>query len=104
YWALIHWKTKNIKPIMRKCLLTLSLFLTPILIFAQEQSTSEKIDIVFKKYTNWFVELIFYKIPFTDTIQIPWVLFVLIGGALYFTIYFKLINITGFATAIRVIR
>jgi len=89
---------------MRKCLLTLSLFLTPILIFAQEQSTSEKIDIVFKKYTNWFVELIFYKIPFTDTIQIPWVLFVLIGGALYFTIYFKLINITGFATAIRVIR
>ncbi len=90
---------------MKKYLLTLSSFLTPILIFAQEQqSTSEKIDTVFKKYTNWFVEAIFYEIPFSDTFQIPWVLIVLIGGALYFTIYFKLINITGFATAIRVIR
>lgn len=90
---------------MKKCLLILSLFLTPLLIFAQEeQSTSEKIDSVFKKYTNWFVEGIFYEIPFSDTFQIPWVLIVLIGGALYFTIYFKLINITGFATAIRVIR
>src|SRR5690606_10807059 len=94
----------NRKPIMKKCLLTLSLLFTPLLIFAQEQSTSEKIDIVFKKYTNWFVEAIFYEIPFSDTFQIPWVLIVLIGGALYFTIYFKLINITGFATAIRVIR
>src|SRR5690606_3446940 len=90
---------------MKKYLLTLSLFLTPILIFAQEkQSTSEKIDIVFKKYTNWFVEGIFYEIPFSETFQIPWVLIVLIGGAVYFTIYFKLINVTGFATAIRVIR
>lgn len=89
---------------MKKRLLTLSLLLTPLLIFAQEQSTSEKIDIVFKKYTNWFVEAIFYEIPFSETFRIPWVLIVLIGGAVYFTIYFKLINITGFATAIRVIR
>src|SRR5690606_18801813 len=89
---------------MKKRLLTLSLLLTPLLIFAQEQSTSEKIDIVFKKYTNWFVEAIFYEIPFSETFQIPWVLIVLIGGALYFTIYFKLINITGFATALRVVR
>lgn len=36
--------------------------------------------------------------------SIPWVLIVLIGGALFFTIYFKFINITGFRTAIRVVR
>ncbi|GLB50929.1 alanine/glycine:cation symporter family protein [Neptunitalea lumnitzerae] len=36
--------------------------------------------------------------------KIPWVLIVLIGGALFFTIYFKFINFTGFATSIRVVQ
>jgi AGCS family alanine or glycine:cation symporter len=36
--------------------------------------------------------------------SIPWVLIVLIGGALFFTIYFKFINVTGFTTAFAVVR
>src|SRR5699024_10781482 len=78
--------------------------LTSIYTFSQELTTSERIDIQFDKYSSWFVEAIFYEIPITDQFQIPWVLIVLIGGALYFTLYFKLINITGFLTAIRVVR
>ena len=89
---------------MKKYLLTFILFITPLLNFGQELSTSEQIDITFKKYTGWFVDFIFYEIPFSDTFRIPWVLIVLIGGALYFTFYFKLINFTGFMTAIRVVR
>lgn len=77
--------------------------IVPIITFAQD-STAEKFDAVFKKYTGWFVEGIFAEIPFTDDIQIPWVLFVLIGGALFFTIYFKFINITGFKTAVKVVQ
>ncbi|WP_047544985.1 alanine/glycine:cation symporter family protein [Psychroserpens sp. Hel_I_66] len=88
---------------MKKHLLSIFALILPILTFAQE-STSEKIDATFKEYTGWFVEGIFYEIPFTDTFQIPWVLIVLIGGALYFTIYFKFINFTGFKTAIQVVR
>src|SRR5690554_5042842 len=88
---------------MKKNLLTLFAFLIPFINFAK-QSTADKIDSIFKDYTGWFVEAIFYEIPFTDTFQIPWVLIVLIGGATYFTIYFKLINITGFLTAIKVVR
>ncbi len=88
---------------MKYKLLTLLSFMLPFLSFAQE-STSEKIDAVFSKYTSWFVDAIFYEIPFTDTFQLPWVLIVLVGGALYFTIYFKLINITGFWTAIKVVQ
>lgn len=88
---------------MKKYLLSIFTMIVPIITFAQD-STAEKFDAVFKKYTGWFVEGIFAEIPFTDDIQIPWVLFVLIGGALFFTIYFKFINITGFKTAVKVVQ
>lgn len=84
--------------------LSLLAFLLPALVVAQEKSTSEIIDEKFKDWTGWFVDGIFYQIPFSDTVQIPWVLFVLVGGALYFTIYFKFINVTGFRKAIRVVQ
>ena len=88
---------------MKKYLLSIFTLIIPIITFAQD-STAEKFDAVFKEYTGWFVEGIFAEIPFTDDIQIPWVLFVLVGGALFFTIYFKFINITGFKTAVKVVQ
>ncbi len=93
---------KIIKHIMKKKLLSLLLLAFPIISFAQ--STTDSIDATFKDYTGWFVDAIFYEIPFSDTFQIPWVLIVLIGGALFFTFYFKFINFTGFLTAIQVVR
>src|SRR5690606_10329321 len=50
-----------------------------------------------------FVDFIFFEIPFSDSFQIPWVGLMLIGAGLFFTFYFKLINFTGFLTAIRVV-
>ncbi len=88
---------------MKKYLLSLFAVLMPLLTFAQELTTSEKIDANFKSWTGWFVDAIFYEIPFSESFQIPWVLIVLMGGAIYFTIYFKLINITGFVTAFQVV-
>ncbi|TXE08078.1 alanine:cation symporter family protein [Seonamhaeicola algicola] len=88
---------------MKKYLLLITSIIFPFLTFAQE-TTSEKIDKVFKDYTGWFVDAIFYEIPFSETYKIPWVLIVLIGGALFFTIYFRFINVTGFRTAIRVVQ
>ncbi|NNC45091.1 MAG: sodium:alanine symporter family protein, partial [Winogradskyella sp.] len=88
---------------MKKYLLSIVAILIPFITIAQE-TTSEKVDAVFKDYTGWFVDAIFYEIPFSEYYQIPWVLIVLIGGALYFTIYFKFINVTGFRTAIKVVR
>ncbi|MGJ8667706.1 MAG: alanine/glycine:cation symporter family protein [Patiriisocius sp.] len=88
---------------MKKYLLSLFAIIMPLLTFAQELTTSEKIDANFKSWTGWFVDAIFYEIPFSESFQIPWVLIVLMGGAIYFTIYFKLINITGFVTAFKVV-
>jgi AGCS family alanine or glycine:cation symporter len=73
-------------------------------IFSQAEGIDESIDKVFGSATGWFVDLIFYQIPFADDVKIYWVLFPLILGALFFTIYFRFINVTGFKTAIRIVR
>lgn len=64
----------------------------------------EKIDAVFGDATGWFVRGVFYKIKFSESLQVPWVLIVLILGALYFTIYFRFINIRGFKTSVNIVR
>lgn len=78
--------------------------LLPFLQFAQDKGLDQKIDESFGWATGWFVDLIFKPIPFTEEIQVPWVLVVLVGGALFFTFYFKFLNITGFKTAIQIVR
>ena len=91
----------------KKLLATLFVLIAPFFTFAQgavEKGMDQKIDEAFGNATNWFVEGIFWAIPFSDTIQIPWVLIVLILGALYFTIYFKFINFRGFFTSVGIVR
>jgi Na+/alanine symporter len=78
--------------------------LLPFIQFAKDKGVDEIIDEKFGDYTNWFVEAIFATIPFTDSIQVPWVLIVLVTGALFFTFYFKWINFSGFGTAINIVR
>lgn len=92
---------------MKRVFLSLITLLLPLLSFAQEaqeMGLDEKIDQAFGNATGWFVNFIFYQIPFGENINVYWVLFPLILGALYFTIYFKLINFTGFFTSIGIVR
>ena len=88
---------------MRKKYLSVLLFLIPFLTFAQEKGLDQRIDEAFGSATGWFVNFIFYQIPFSDDIKIYWVLFPLILGASYFTIYFKFINFRGFFTSIKIV-
>lgn len=87
-----------------KLLLGLIATILPFINFAQEKNIDQIIDEKFGEYTGWFVNGIFYAIPFTSEISVPWVLIVLVLGALFFTTYFKLINFTGFRTAINIVR
>jgi len=89
---------------MRKFLISIFTLILPFLTFAQDTSVSQQIDATFKDYTQWFVDGIFYAIPFTDTVQIPWVLIVLLGGATYFTITFNFAQFRLFKTSIKVVR
>ena len=78
--------------------------MSPLITFAQEKGLDQQIDEVFGKATGWFVSFIFYKIPFTDEISVYWVLFPLILGATYFTVYFNFINFKGFFTSVNIVR
>lgn len=74
------------------------------LCFLQKVSLDEHINTQFDTTTRWFVDAVMWQIPITEEVGIPWVLIVLILGASYFTVYFKMINVRGFWTAIQVVR
>ncbi|MFD1063367.1 alanine/glycine:cation symporter family protein [Winogradskyella litorisediminis] len=91
---------------MKKYLLAIFALALPLLNFTQEaeKGIDQIIDEKFGAATGWFVEAIFYQIPFSDTVSVYWVLFPLILGALYFTIYFNFINFKGFFTSVNIVR
>lgn len=91
---------------MKKYLLSIFALLLPLLNFAQdtEKGIDQIIDEKFGAATGWFVEAVFYQIPFSDTVSVYWVLFPLILGALYFTFYFNFINFRGFFTSVNIVR
>lgn len=88
---------------MKKSLAFIAAFLLPFISFAQEMGLDEKIDKVFGDYTGWFVAGIFATIDIAG-VAVPWVLFPLILGALYFTIIFKVPGIRLFGIAINTVR
>ena len=88
---------------MKKKLLVLLLMVVPMLTFAQEKGLDQKIDAAFKPVSDFFSNLIFFTIPIAG-IDVPFVLLLLVGSALFFTIYFKFPNIFHFKTAINVVR
>ena len=92
---------------MKKYLLSIFTLILPVLTFAKEIKEigiDQQIDQWFGNATGWFVNFIFYQIPFTDEVNVFWVLFPLIIGATYFTIYFKFINFSGFRTSVNIVR
>lgn len=64
---------------------------------------SEQIDVFFRTYTGWFVDFIFYKLKFSDDIQIPWVLIIMVLGATFFTIQFAFVQFRLFPMSFSVI-
>ncbi len=100
----IDYFKKTLKSLKTTLLLALLTSL-PTLLEAQETvSLDERIDKAFGHYTGWFVDFIFYTIPISEGVAVPWVLFPLIIGAMYFTIYFRFINLRRFWTAVNIVR
>jgi AGCS family alanine or glycine:cation symporter len=81
----------------------------PFIASAQETTQMQKgLD---ERINEWFApiaeawgSIIFYPVKFTDTVSVPFVVMLLVGGALYFTVYFSFVNIRKFGLAIRVVR
>jgi AGCS family alanine or glycine:cation symporter len=87
-----------------RILLGLLAVLSPLMSFAAEKPLSQSIDEGFGWATGWFVQGIFKEISFPGGISVPWVLLVLVISAVFFTIYFRLINFSGFGLALNIVR
>lgn len=82
------------------------LVITPVLVFAQETSKGldERINEWFLPIANWWESVVFFQVKFSDTISVPFVVLLLVFGALFFTLYFSFVNIRKFGLAIKVTR
>lgn len=91
-----------------KKLLALGLLILPVILFAQEEPASkgldERIDEKFRPIANWWEGVVFFPVRFSESIQVPFVVILLVCGALFFTLYFSFVNIRRFGLAIRVVR
>ncbi|HET9747629.1 MAG TPA: alanine/glycine:cation symporter family protein [Chitinophagaceae bacterium] len=92
-----------------KLFILLSTCIFPALLFAQgndpeEKGLDQRIDEGFAPVANWFERVVFFPIRFTDTVSVPFIVILLVCGALFFTIYFSFVNIRKFPLAIRVTR
>jgi len=92
-----------------KILFTLFVLCFPLMVSAQEVASSGKgLD---ERINDWFAPIaeawgsvIFYPVKFTDSVSVPFVVILLVGGALFFTLYFSFVNLRKFSLAIRVVR
>ena len=89
---------------MKKKFLSLLFLAIPMFTFAQEKGLDQKIDEAFAPISNFFSSIIFFPIYESESVTIPFVLLLLVGSALFFTVYFKFPNIFHFKTAINVVR
>ena len=69
-------------------------------LFSQERGLDEKINEAFTPIANWWEALILHNFPGTE---IPTIIILLVGGALFFTFYFAFVNIRHFSTAINTV-
>lgn len=77
--------------------------LLPLINFAAEAGLDQKIDNFFRPVADFIGGVVFYSISIADK-SVPIVLIVLIGGAIFFTLYFKFANFRLIPMAIRVVR
>jgi AGCS family alanine or glycine:cation symporter len=94
---------------VKSILLTFFSIFIPFITFAQETvevtelTIDQKIDAWFRPIADFVGGIIFYSVNIGES-SVPIVLFVLIGGALFFTIYFKFANFTLIKTAVNVVK
>ena len=84
---------------MKKIFLSLLLVLSSSLSFSQEKGLDQKIDEAFAPISDFFSSVVFFQV-----MGYPFVILLLVGSALFFTIYFGFPNIKYFLTAINVVR
>ena len=84
---------------MKKYILLILTLLSSINLSAQDKGLDQRIDEAFQPISDFFSYYVFYPIG-----DYPFVIYLLVGSALFFTLYFGFPNIKYFWTAINVVR
>ena len=84
---------------MKKYILFIITLLGSINLSAQDKGLDQRIDEAFQPISDFFSYYVFYPIG-----DYPFVIYLLVGSALFFTLYFVFPNIKYFWTAINVVR
>ena len=84
---------------MKKYILLILTLLNSINLSAQDKGLDQRIDEAFQPISDFFSYYVFYPIG-----DYPFVIYLLVGSALFFTLYFVFPNIKYFWTAINVVR
>ncbi|MCF7569516.1 alanine:cation symporter family protein [Sabulilitoribacter arenilitoris] len=90
---------------MKKSLLSVFTLILPILTFAQEaeKGIDEKINDAFMPVATWWEGFVLSTVPI-GAYNVPFVVLLLVGGATFFTIFFKFPSFTKFGLAINTVR
>ena len=86
---------------MKRIISTLIFLFVSSFSFAQDAGLDDRINEAFTPIADWWGAVVLHNFPGTS---IPTIIFLLVGGALFFTIYFGFINIRRFPLAINVVR
>ena len=84
---------------MKNFILTILLLFSSFSVKAEEKGLDQRIDEAFQPISDFFSKYVFYPIG-----DYPFVIYLLVGSALFFTLYFAFPNIKYFWTAINVVR
>src|SRR5690606_28051362 len=88
---------------LKKYVSFLALMMVPFFVKAQEMGLDERIDKAFEPVANWWVNLVLTPLSIGGK-SIPFVVALLVVGALFFTVYFAFINFRRLPLAIGVVR
>tara|TARA_B100000925_G_scaffold291925_1_gene282549 strand:- start:3682 stop:5271 length:1590 start_codon:yes stop_codon:yes gene_type:complete len=86
---------------MKRIFSTLIFLFVSSFSFAQDTGLDDRINQAFTPIADWWGAVVLHNFPGTS---IPTIILLLVGGALFFTIYFGFINVRRFPLAINVVR
>ena len=84
---------------MKKIFLLIFFTLFTLPTFSQEKGLDQRIDEAFQPISDFFSNIVFFTIG-----DNPFVIYLLVGSAIFFTLYFVFPNIRYFTTSINVVR
>ena len=84
---------------MKKTVLFIFFSLIYLPTFAQEKGIDQRIDEAFQPISEFFSKRVFFLIG-----DYPFVIYLLVGSAIFFTLYFVFPNIRYFLTSVNVVR